>query len=115
MYNGIRIGSGSYTSESANTASTGTNKKLARKGSSSDHTLLLLDVMDTVNLLETEMQSMGSGVATMSQALHNMTHSVDKFAKYMKTNEYQENDGTYILYYYCVALLTEYNKMLLSN
>lgn len=85
MYNGIRIGSSSV----APTA----NSKLSRKASGGDNSLLLLDVMDTVNLLEAEIQSMTQGVSTISQALHHMTLSVDKFAKYMKTNQYQENEG----------------------
>jgi hypothetical protein len=52
----------------------------------SDISILILDVQDTINVLETESQN-SNDQAALSQTLFNVTQTIDKFAKFMKSAE----------------------------
>jgi hypothetical protein len=59
----------------------------------SDVSLLILDVQDTITLLETELQHQQGESPSLNQTLFNMTQTIDKFAKFMKSNESNESQG----------------------
>lgn len=65
----------------------------------SDVSLLILDVQDTITLLETELQHGQESTHPLSQTLFNMTQTIDKFAKFMKSNESNESQGDLSLPY----------------
>jgi hypothetical protein len=62
----------------------------------SDVSLLLLDVQDTITLLETELQHgqpQGESSHSLDQTLFNTTQTIDKFAKFLKSNQSNESQG----------------------
>jgi hypothetical protein len=88
--NALTRSRGSNIPTSSHTASTAEGQSIKNQESQSttrsDISLLLLDVQDTIHVLETESQNSLDHTA-LNQTLFNVTQTIDKFAKFMKANE----------------------------
>lgn len=59
----------------------------------SDISLLILDIQDMISLLDTELQNPHGDQSSLNTTLFNMTQTIDKFAKFMKSNELSDHQG----------------------
>jgi hypothetical protein len=93
----VKSGASSFIYSSHSTGKAKSSESRKTKTSAQDTSnLVILDITDAITLLESEVRRSDTNVSDTQQSLNNITQSVDKFAKYLKSIEFSEHQGPII-------------------